>query len=305
MKVVSIHSHKGGAGKTAVALLIAGALVRRGRRVCVIDLDFMGAGIDPAIKLSKPKRYLEEALMAAPGSRDEPRPADLVALHGIEGSPQPIACILNTGRATSGTRKTKYSDLHKRILNMLELEDNTGFIENGLTRLLDKLAEGYEYVLLDCHPSLTGVSEVAFRIEMARPVDESAVFLAATADRAHVYGLLKEMNRRSKAKDKTLRPENMALVINMVEEDAKERPYRSTLDSFAMLGEELERDPVVGNEAPTLLHVFQPTHYCRILWHRTMANFSAIASEGRVPPWPRGVIMHNGTSLCEEFFEPG
>lgn len=304
MKIVSVHSHKGGAGKTALALLTAGALVRRGQRVCVIDLDFMGAGIDPAIRVAKPKHYLEEALMATPSSTQEPSIPDLVAAHRIEAAPEPIACILNAGRPMSGARENKYNDLHERILNMLELEDNTGFLENGLTRLLDRLAEDYDYVILDCHPSLTGISEVAFRIQMARPAARSATLLAATTDRAHTYGLLKEMHRRSRAKGKSLRPENMVLVVNMVEEDAGKRPYKTTLDTFAVLGEELKRDPVVGDEAPTLLARFPARHYCRILWHEEIASFTAIRSEGRVPPWPKGIIAHSGTALCEELFGP-
>jgi len=98
MKVISIHSHKGGAGKTSLTLMIARRLALAGHKVCVVDLDFLGAGIDPAIKMTKPRHYLEELLLASPGSASAPKPRDLLGQHHIGPGVEPIGVILNTGQ---------------------------------------------------------------------------------------------------------------------------------------------------------------------------------------------------------------
>lgn len=41
-KIISVVNQKGGTGKTTVSMNLAGALARRGRRVCVIDADPQG-----------------------------------------------------------------------------------------------------------------------------------------------------------------------------------------------------------------------------------------------------------------------
>ncbi len=308
MKVISIHSHKGGAGKTCLALMTARRLARAAKKVCVVDLDFLGGGIHPAVKMTMPKRYLEELLLAAPGSASAPDIDDLVGHHNVGAGAEPIALILNTGQQSAVSpngNQDQMSELHRGVVRLLGLEEQTGVVQKRAISLLDRLQQlGYEYVILDCHPTLEEISETVFRVQMARQSEETLVVLLSTADRAHVYGLLKEMNRRSKSLDnQTLRLERTVLVINKVEEDKAKRPYDSTLDSYTDLVDELKKDPVVHGDAPTLVASLCPQNYCRILRSDTLTSAAfAVRSDGEIPDWPPGLLTHSGTPLCKELF---
>ena len=60
MKTIAIHSHKGGVGKTTVALLVAKQAALLGQKVCVIDLDFIGSGIADLFAITAlPDEYVE------------------------------------------------------------------------------------------------------------------------------------------------------------------------------------------------------------------------------------------------------
>ncbi len=75
MKIIAVHSHKGGVGKTTIALLLAKYASNNGRNVHVVDFDFLGAGIADLIRLEgKPDRYLESYFNSAdPYTFDEER----------------------------------------------------------------------------------------------------------------------------------------------------------------------------------------------------------------------------------------
>jgi chromosome partitioning protein len=44
--IVALLNRKGGVGKTTLALHLAGAWARQGRRVTLIDADLQGSGLD-------------------------------------------------------------------------------------------------------------------------------------------------------------------------------------------------------------------------------------------------------------------
>ena len=305
MLVVSIHSHKGGAGKTTLALLTARHLAERRKRVCVLDLDCVGAGIYPAIQLRQPRRYIEEALLAAAGSKQDPTLEELLALHEFGEGSEPIAFILNAGPRLPIGRAKRFETLHEQVLSLLELERQAGVIETGVTRILLKLQEGgFDYAILDCHPSMVGVSEAVLKVQMARRAEESAFVLVATHDRPHVLGLLKEMHRRCRGKKPSIREERAVIVVNRVPTEKDGRPYRTSLGRFTELADALRREPVVGDEAPALLRALRPLHYCRVLRDPALASAFALGSDGDIPSWPRGIVSHSGTPLCQELFGP-
>jgi chromosome partitioning protein len=130
-KTISIANFKGGVGKTTSTINIGAALHRAGKRVLLVDLD--------------PQFNLTQSL----GIVDAPYPI-YGALRG-EYALQPIAILAGT------TDKVRGLDIIPSSLELIkaEIELSAEFKrEEILNRLLAPLAPQYDYILLDCPPSL-------------------------------------------------------------------------------------------------------------------------------------------------------
>lgn len=74
MAVISFANTKGGAGKTTALLLLATELVRRGKRICVVDTD--------------PQRWISRWFESAKSSRDQVTLATYVTAHTLQKTVQ-------------------------------------------------------------------------------------------------------------------------------------------------------------------------------------------------------------------------
>jgi len=117
-RIVAITSGKGGVGKTFVAANLAAALAKRGRRVLVLDADLGLANLDVILNLY-PKATLHDVLTGKCGIED----IMLAAPGGFWVLP-----------AASGL--VEYSRL-------------TSDVQVDLRRIIDDLAQRYDYLLLD------------------------------------------------------------------------------------------------------------------------------------------------------------
>ncbi|MBL0718553.1 ParA family protein [Piscinibacter sp. Jin2] len=129
-RIFCIANQKGGVGKTTTTVNLAAGLAQIGQRALVIDLDpqgnaTMGSGVDKrALTLSIYDVLLESASIAEARQR----------------SPQGGYDVLGANRELAGAEVELVSQPHR---------------EQRLKRALDAVAADYDFVLIDCPPSLS------------------------------------------------------------------------------------------------------------------------------------------------------
>jgi len=141
MQIISIINQKGGVGKTTTVINLAAGLSQQGKKILVIDLDPQGN--------------------ATTG----------LGLSNLENSDQTIYGILNgTKKISEVIKKTKLQNLDIITSNVdlsgLEVEtasdSNRAFIlKLKLAPYLNDSRESYDYILIDCPPSLSLLTVMA------------------------------------------------------------------------------------------------------------------------------------------------
>jgi chromosome partitioning protein len=130
--VIAATNQKGGVGKTTVAVNVAGALNQRGRDVLVVDLD--------------PQGNVTEGLGFADVYDEEP-PSLFDVLTDAEQRDQLPSLIREHSEMDLVPSNV---DHHYTERQMHNLDEQTP----QLARALDGIASDYDYVLIDCPPSL-------------------------------------------------------------------------------------------------------------------------------------------------------
>ncbi|MBX9794548.1 MAG: AAA family ATPase [Burkholderiaceae bacterium] len=129
-RIFCIANQKGGVGKTTTTVNLAAGLARVGQRVLVVDLDpqgnaTMGSGIDKrALELSVYDVLLENASIAEVRQRNDKVGYDLIGAN----------------RELAGAE-----------VELVELERR----DRRLKAALETVADQYDFVLIDCPPSLS------------------------------------------------------------------------------------------------------------------------------------------------------
>ncbi len=141
MKIISIINQKGGVGKTTTVINLASALSQQGKKILVIDLDPQGN--------------------ATTG----------LGLSNMENSDETIYGILNGTKSIGDViKETKFENLNLISSNVdlsgLEVEtagdnDRAFILKNKLTAYLNDSRGYYDYILIDCPPSLSLLTVMA------------------------------------------------------------------------------------------------------------------------------------------------
>lgn len=125
-KIIAVVNQKGGVGKTTTCVNLAAALTQRGRRVCLCDLDPQG---NSTSGLGVPKT----------------------------GIPTMYDLMLGDAALDETVYRTDYCDVlpSNKILSGAEIElVSLPEREYKLKTVLDPLRDRYDYMIIDCPPSL-------------------------------------------------------------------------------------------------------------------------------------------------------
>jgi MinD-like ATPase involved in chromosome partitioning or flagellar assembly len=61
-KIIALHSYKGGTGKTLLSVNLAATYVRKGKNVCLLDLDFRAPSLHAVFKVTNSEYWLNDYL---------------------------------------------------------------------------------------------------------------------------------------------------------------------------------------------------------------------------------------------------
>jgi chromosome partitioning protein len=128
-RIVAVANQKGGVGKTTTAINLAASVASRGYRVLLVDFDPQG---NASSGVGYPRDRIEltiyDALTGEVALEDVIRPTEIVTLFVVPAT----------------------TDLVGAELELISADSRERFLANALA----PVAAGYDYVIIDCPPSL-------------------------------------------------------------------------------------------------------------------------------------------------------
>ena len=203
-KIIAVHSYKGGTGKTLLSANLAATFAKRGKKVCLFDLDFRAPSLSTILKVEKAQCWLNEYLN---GTCE----IDKVLIDLSDR-------IQNTGKlfvglanpATEAMRDMSAKDRKWEMRALGRLLSLRNSLLNG---------QGFDYLIFDTSPGLQYSSINAI-------VGADLVVVATTLDRSDVDG-----TRRMLHELYDLFEKKTDIVLNKVLHDFHSQPGKQELQT--------------------------------------------------------------------------
>lgn len=200
MRVVSVSSLKGGVGKTTVTLGLASAAFAAGLRTLVIDMD--------------PQSDASTALDVVVGKH--------LNIADVLASPKPSQ--VEQAIVSSGWTKSHKGTVHLLLGSPAVMRfDTPQLTKKEIWRLEEILAiieTDYDLVLIDCPPSLNGLTRMAWTAsDRVAVVTEPSLFSVAATQRA-----FKAVDELRRGVSPRLKP--LGVIVNRVRPQSIEHQFR-------------------------------------------------------------------------------
>ena len=164
-KMIVVHSYKGGTGKTLTSVNLATTLAKKGKKTCLLDLDFRAPSLDAIFKLENKECWINDYL-----NRDiEINDALIDASETIDYTGELFLGLANP--ATDAIREMSAKDRKwemRALGRLLALRESL-------------LKDNFDYLILDTSPGLQYSSINAI-------VAADLVILTTTLDQSDVKG---------------------------------------------------------------------------------------------------------------------
>ncbi len=187
-KVVSIHSYRGGTGKSNLTANLAAALAALGKRVAVVDTDIQSPGIHLLFGVDElpEQKTLNDYLWGRCTMRETTIDVTPAALAGASGRVWLVPSSLKAGE----------------IARVLREGYDVGLLNDGFRDLMDELV--LDHLLIDTHPGLNEETLLSIAIS-----DELVVLLRPDRQDFQGTAVTVEVARKLDVK-------NLVMVLNKV-----------------------------------------------------------------------------------------
>lgn len=299
MNVISIHSHKGGAGKTTLTLMIAKAKAMRGKKVCAVDLDFIGSGFEHLLDVPSPMKFLDAYVTKDPGSPKLPGIDEMVTHYSDEDlGDNKLHLIFNL----AGSNNKREEKLKSSAL--IGLEPNQNIVGRAIAQLLSDLEEeGYETVLLDCHPGLAYLSKSILKLGKKGRFGKLVSIFMTTSNRAHFHGMLNELSTMSSEEyGELFNPSQSILCLN--------RSVPDLYGTWKNIVSSVRNERVHKGEAMTRVSTFEDicskaggVNYICVQEYEAILRWGGLGGRGKIILPEKGTVKYSDTLLCNNVLE--
>ncbi len=187
-KIIAVANMKGGVGKTATVVSLAEALAASGYRVLVIDLDAQAnasvclAG-DPLLATLMSRKatiegFLEDQLIG----KKKMSLGDCVRSNVSNVSHLNEQLAISLLPSSPELRRFEYRIIHDLTQSKMSWSEIVNGLSAVMSTHLKKAAKNYDYILIDCAPGISVLTEVSIRLA-------DLVVVPTIADFLSTYGL--------------------------------------------------------------------------------------------------------------------